>query len=88
MAAISDPTAAQRLARAIVSDIQLYNQDKVKQGIEEDTLFDTLSEEIQEGRALYEQRVAPEIVQNHNFFDLAIVDVLIKYSGKIKSKIW
>ncbi len=88
MAVISDPVAAARLARAIVSDISLYNQDKVKQGIEGDSLFDTLAEELEEGRQLYAQRVAPDIVQNNNFFDIAIVDVLIKHSGKIKSKIW
>ena len=88
MALISEPEAARRLARAIVSDVHLYNQDKIKEGIEQDTLFDAISDELDEGRALYEQRVAPDIVQNHDFYDIAIVDVLIKYSGKIKSKIW
>jgi len=88
LAQISDPDAARRLARAIVSDIQLYNQDKVREGIENDTLFDTINDELEEGRALYAERVAPDIVANHNFYDIAIVDVLIKHSGKIKSKIW
>lgn len=88
MALIQDPEAAKRLARAIVSDIQLYNQDKVKEGIEQDTLFETLSDELDEGRALYAQRVDATIVEKENYFDIAIVDVLIKHSGRIKSKIW
>lgn len=88
MALVSDPEAARRLARAIVSDIQLYNQDKVREGIENDSIFETMKDELEEGRALYAERVAPEIIERHDFFDLAVVDVLIKYSGKIKSKIW
>ncbi len=88
MALISDPVAARRLARAILSDINLYNQDKVKEGIEQDNLFEVLQEELAEGLALYESRVAPDILNKENFYELAIVDVLFKYCGKIQSKIW
>ncbi len=88
MAHIEDPVAARRLARAILSDINLYNQDKVREGIEQDTLFETLKDELDEGRALYVSRVSPEIIEKENFYELAIVDVLFKYCGKIPSKIW
>ena len=88
MALIDDPEAAKRLSRAIVSDVALYNQPKVKEGIENDNLFEVLKEELEEGRKLYETRVSPEILKNHNFYDLAIVDVLIKQSGRIESDIW
>ena len=85
---ITDPKRARRLARAIVSDVNLYNTDKVQEGIENDSLFETLEEELEEGRELYRSRVAPEIYENNNFYDLAVVDVLFKFTKKYKSKIW
>lgn len=86
MALITDPQAARRLARAIVSDVELYNGDKIKTAIEQDNLFDALKDEIEEGRALFHERVDQS--QRGNLFDLAIVDVLLKHSAKYKSKIW
>ena len=88
MALIEDPVAARRLSRAIVSDVAFYNQPKVQEGIENDNLFDVLADELEEGRKLYITRVSPEIIKEHNFYDLAIVDVLIKQSGRIESNIW
>ncbi len=85
---ITDPQRARRLARAIVSDVHLYNPDKIKEGIENDNLFEAIEEELEEGRELYRSRVSPEIFENHNFYDLAIVDVLFKYTKKYQSKIW
>jgi len=88
LALIDDPEAARRLSRAIVSDVALYNQPKVQEGIQNDNLFEILEEELDEGRKLYNSRVSPEILEKHNFYDLAIVDVLIKQSGRIESDIW
>ena len=88
LALIDDPQAARRLSRAIVSDVALYNQAKVQEGIENDSLFEILEEELEEGRKLYNSRVSPDILEKHNFYDLAIVDVLIKQSGRIESDIW
>lgn len=85
---ISDPARARTLARAIVSDVHLYNVDKVKEGIENDNLFELLEPELEEGRELYKTRVTPEIFEKYDYFDKAIVDVLFKYTGKWKSKIW
>ena len=85
---ISDIDAARRCARAIASDISLYNADKVKEGITNDNLFDVLKEEIEEGRQYYKNKVTPEIFEKNNFFDRAIVDVLIRPKGSIKSKLW
>ena len=87
MALIETDDAARRLARAIASDLSLYNEEKIVQGVQEDNLFDSLSEEIEEGRALYKSRVAPTLYQK-NFYDRALVDILIKSKGHIKSKIW
>ena len=79
---------AMRLARAIASDISLYNEQKIVKGIEQDNLFDTLKDEIAEGRELYTARARAEVFQHTNFFDRAIVDILIRPKGHVKSKIW
>lgn len=88
MALVETPELARRLARAIVSDIALYNSAKIKEGIEHDDIFEILKDELEEGRKLYLSRVGPSIAENHHFFEQAIVDVLVKPAGKIKSKIW
>ena len=85
---IDNPDLAFRLARAIVSDIALYNQEKVKEGIKNDTLFDVLTEELNEGREHFYTRVAPDLAQRDHLFDRAIVDVMIKQAGKVESSIW
>ncbi len=88
MRLIKTPDEAKRLARTILSDILLYNQAKVKEGIEKDSLFEVLTEELAEGKKYYESMVDEEVRQSSNFFNEAVVDVLLKQGGKIKSEIW
>ena len=88
MALIETPEAANRLARAICSDVALYNEEKVVQGLQQDSFFDLLAEELEEGRALYRSRVASDLYARTNFYDRAIVDVIIRPKGKIKTKIF
>jgi hypothetical protein len=85
---IVTPEAAIRLARAIASDLSLYNEAKIIEGIQNDTLFDVLRDEIEEGRELYRSRVSPEIFNSTNYYDRAIVDIILKSKAHIKSKIW
>jgi hypothetical protein len=87
MALIDTEEAARRLARAIASDLSLYNEEKIVRGIEGDSLFEVLSEEIEEGRALYKSRVAPDLYAL-NFYDRALVDILVRSKGHIKSLMW
>ena len=77
-----------RLARTIASDISLYNEEKIIRGIKEDTLFDELKEELQQGLNLYESRVSPTLLESTNFFNRAVVDVIVKNKGHIASPIW
>jgi hypothetical protein len=88
MRLIKTQEEARRLARTILSDILLYNQAKVKEGIEKDSLFDILTEELAEGRKYYETMVEADIRNANNYFNEAVVDVLVKQGGKIKSEIW
>jgi len=53
---------ARRFARLIVSDIALYNQDIVAEGLKKGTFFEVLQDDITEGRSLYDNRV-PEAVR-------------------------
>ena len=88
MATLIDNTKrARQLARAIASDLTLYHEAKILDGIENDSLFEVMSEEIEEGRDLFKSRVTPEIYQE-NIYDRAVVDVLVKSKGHVKSKIW
>ena len=87
MALIETEEAARRLARAIASDLSLYNEEKIVKGIQDDELFTSLAEEIEEGRALYKSRVSADLYHK-NFYDRALVDILVKSKGHIKSKIW
>lgn len=88
MRMINKPEEAKRLARTIISDIVMYNQQKVKEGIEKDSLFDVLTDELAEGKKYYESMVEEEIRRSTNFFNEALVDVLLKQNAKIKSEIW
>ncbi|MCK9172521.1 hypothetical protein [Desulfuromonas thiophila] len=85
---VEDPDLAFRLARAIVSDIALYNPEKVAEGIRNDNIFDLLAEELQEGREHFHERVSAAIAGRDALYDRAIVDVMIKQAGKIESSIW
>jgi hypothetical protein len=85
---IDTPDRAVRLARTIASDISLYNEEKIVRGLTEDKLFTELRDEIEEGRELYRTRVAPDLYERTNFFDRAVVDIILKSKGHVKSKIW
>lgn len=88
MSVIGEPEKAVRLARAIASDISLYNEEKIKEGIENDTLFDTVSAELEEGRQLYASRVSTDLDPRADYYWQAVVNVIIRSKGHIKSKLW
>lgn len=88
MRTITTQDEARRLARTILSDILLYNPAKVKEGIEKDNLFDILADELTEGRKYYESMVDTTLRQDTNYFNEAVIDVLLKQGGKHKSDIW
>ncbi len=79
---------AVRLARAIASDISLYNEQKIVKGIEQDDLFEVLKAELEEGRDLYRSRVSQEVYTTANFYNRAVIDIILRSKGHIKSKIW
>lgn len=60
---------ARRLARLILSDIIIYNSEKVEKGIREGNFFEILQQEIDEGREYYESRVPFRVRQDTEFFN-------------------
>jgi len=85
---INSQEAAARLARTIISDIALYNKDKISSGLKNDNIFDLLDKELKEGLALYRSRLTPEMDEKNSYFNRAIVDILIKRNSNIDSDIW
>jgi hypothetical protein len=75
------------LARAISSDLALYNEDKIAEGVQNDNLFDVMDDEIQEGRDLYQSRVAPDLL-GRNLYDRAIIDLLVRSKAHVESPMW
>lgn len=59
---------ARRLARLILSDIIIYHVAKVEQGIRDNTFFELLREEIEEGRQYYESRVPLRVRQDTEIY--------------------
>ena len=88
MPLIDAPEQAIRLARAICSDVSLYNEEKIVRSLEQDNFFEALREEIEEGRDLYRSRVSPDLYARTNYYDRAIVDVILRPKGHVKSRIW
>ncbi|MCK9522555.1 MAG: hypothetical protein M0R76_05835 [Proteobacteria bacterium] len=87
MRIVDNPEAARRLARAIASDLSLYNEEKILEGLQADNLYDVMHDEIEEGRTLFRSRVTDELYDK-NFYDRAIIDLLVKSKGHIKCKLW
>jgi DNA-binding response OmpR family regulator len=78
---IGDPAvheAAKRLARIIMSDIALYNQRAIEEGVRKGSIDALLHDEIEEGKKLYEGRVPPEILSSTNYYREAIDDFVEK----------
>jgi hypothetical protein len=88
VSAIHEPERAARLARAILSDVMLYNADEVRRGIEADDLFERLSAALEEARVYFESRVEADVARASNAWNRALVDVLVFRSRGVRSRIW
>ena len=70
----ADPEAvekARRFARIIVSDVALYNQDAVIEGLKNGTFYELLKNDVDEGRELYEKRVPAAIKSIKDYYQEA-----------------
>jgi hypothetical protein len=67
---------ARRFARLLVSEIKLYNEQKVREGRDASDLYERLREDIDRSRQMYDKRVRPEVASRYDYFDNELVNML------------
>lgn len=67
---------SRRLARIIVSDIVLYNQARVEEGVRSGSFYTLLADDIAEGRALYLSRVPQDIIRGTSYLEEAFEELI------------
>jgi predicted Zn finger-like uncharacterized protein len=58
---------AERLARIIVSDVILYNEEKFAAALASGSVIEMMEPDLQEGRSLFQQRIDPSIAGQKDF---------------------
>jgi hypothetical protein len=71
---------ARRFARLLVSEIKLYNEQKVNEGRDSSDLYDRLREAIDRSREMYEKRVQPQVASKFDYFHYELVGNLAQGS--------
>ena len=67
---------ARRFARLLISEIKLYNEQKVVEGRSEHDLYDRLREYIDRSREMYDKRVKAEVAARYDYFHGELVNTL------------
>lgn len=67
---------ARRFARLLVSEIKLYNEQKVNEGRDAADLYDRLREAIDRSREMYDKRVQPQVAAKFDYFHYELVSNL------------
>ena len=67
---------AKRFARLVVSEIKLYNEPKVAEGRRSRDLYERLKEDVERGRAMYNDRVPAHVRDHTNYFFDELVRIL------------
>lgn len=73
---LAELAKAQRLARIIASDISLYDEAKVTEGIRSGTFFELFAEEIAEGRQHFLARIPESLPQRVAILDDAFQELI------------
>ena len=67
---------AKRFARLLVSEIKLYNEQKVLDGRRNSDLYDRLKEDIDRSRQMYDKRVSALVAAKYDYFYDELVNTL------------
>jgi hypothetical protein len=67
---------ARRLARLLVSEIKLYNEEQVEEGRRNRDIYERLKEDIDRSRQMYDERVDPKILRSTDYFYQELVRIL------------
>ncbi len=73
---------ARRLARLLVSEIKLYNEEQVDEGRRNRDLYERLKEDIDRSRQMYEERVEQRILNTTDYFYQELVRILAAGDSK------
>ena len=67
---------ARKFARLLVSEIKLYNEQKVQAGRRDKNLYSLLRDDIDKSREMYEKRVSPSVASQVDYFYDELVRLL------------
>jgi hypothetical protein len=73
---------ARRLARLLVSEIKLYNEEQVEEGRRNRDIYERLKEDIDRSRQMYEERVDERIRLTTDYFYQELVRILAAGDSK------
>ena len=73
---------ARRLARLLVSEIKLYNEEQVEAGRRNHDIYERLREDIDRSRQMYDERVDPQILRSTDYFYQELVRILASGDSK------
>ncbi|HEV2762494.1 MAG TPA: GAF domain-containing protein [Pyrinomonadaceae bacterium] len=69
-------TDAYRFARVLVSEIKLYNEQKVREGLAAGDLYERLRDVIDRSREMYDKRISSEVTARYDYFHHELVNAL------------
>jgi hypothetical protein len=78
----SEIAKAERLARIVVSDIVLYNQEKFDAAVHSGDVVAAMDAELAEGRTLFAQRIEAGVRESRDF----LTDELLRIAALRRSK--
>ena len=73
---------ARRLARLLVSEIKLYNEEQVEEGRRGRDIYERLKEDIDRSRQMYEERVDERVRNKTDYFYQELVRILAAGDAK------
>ena len=79
---------ANKLARVMASDIAVYNEERIRRGIENDTLFEELADDLRDAERNWKERVDPSLANDMSLFHRAFCDTIFYGAARVKSPIF
>jgi predicted Zn finger-like uncharacterized protein len=77
-------TRGRRLARIIVSDIALYHEARVNEGVRSGTFMELFAAEIREGQDLLAKRIGADVCARENFLENAFAAFIERRQKELK----
>jgi len=68
---------AKRIARLIISEIKLYNQEKIVRAVSKREILDLLKDDLMRGRHHYNSRIASKLPFGPDYFMESVKEILL-----------